>query len=342
MEIDTAAGSEAPPETPAMPETAAGSRWARAAGIACWSAVALVGLFTVVRLFGLERTWYVDTFMAFSPYVALLSVFPLVFAIALRRWRATVVAAVCTAILVTLIAPRTIGGPDPGPGPRLRVMSSNMKVGAADPATLVSLVRTHQVDVLALEEYTTAAQAALTAAGLRTLLPYAAEHALPGSAYGSGIFSRYPLSDEGYQQLAAGFGSEYATIHVPGALPLVVYAVHSVAPITPPTDPNWALSLHQQPPATPHGEVKLLIGDFNATLDHARLRALLATGYRDIATVLGDGLDTTWPYDGRPIPPIAIDHVFADPRIGAVYYGSGQVPRTDHKAIWATLTLPPA
>jgi hypothetical protein len=42
----------------------------------------------------------------------------------------------------------------------------------------------------------------------------------------------------------------------------------------------------------------------------------------------------------QPEPPVVLDHVFADPRIGAIRYGTAQVPSTDHKAIYATLTLP--
>ena len=42
--------------------------------------------------------------------------------------------------------------------------------------------------------------------------------------------------------------------------------------------------------------MRLLVGDFNATLDHAALRRLLDTGYRDAASVVGQGMTPTcWP-----------------------------------------------
>ena len=51
-------------------------------------------------------------------------------------------------------------------------MSVNLRLGQADPASIVDLVRTRDVDVLTLQEFTPAAEAALAGAGLTALLPY--------------------------------------------------------------------------------------------------------------------------------------------------------------------------
>jgi endonuclease/exonuclease/phosphatase (EEP) superfamily protein YafD len=87
------------------------------------------------------------------------------------------------------------------------------------------------------------------------------------------------------------------------------------------------------------GPVRLLLGDFNATLDHSVLRRLLATGYRDAADVRGDGMGTTWPYD-KLFPRIALDHVLADRRVGVRAFAIHAVPRSDHRALYAELVLP--
>ena len=107
---------------------------------------------------------------------------------------------------------------------------------------------------------------------------------------------------------------------------------------------DWIASLDQEPVASPKGTVRMLAGDFNATFDQAPLRKLLATGYVDVASQLGDGMVPTWPYDGRAIPPVPItlDHVLVDPRIGVATFGARPMPGTDHKAIYATVTLPSA
>jgi endonuclease/exonuclease/phosphatase (EEP) superfamily protein YafD len=87
--------------------------------------------------------------------------------------------------------------------------------------------------------------------------------------------------------------------------------------------------------------VRVLAGDFNATLDHALLRRLLDTGYRDAAATVGAGLVGTWgPYDGDPIPPVVIDHVLADRRVGVVAVSVHRVPGSDHRAVLASLTPP--
>jgi endonuclease/exonuclease/phosphatase (EEP) superfamily protein YafD len=311
--------------------------------VACWVLVCGWVVFTVVRVFGLERTWYGDTIMAFTPYIAIGSLLPLVLALMLRRWRALAVAVLTTLALATQFVPRAIGQPNPGHGPTLRVMTQNMKVGGADPVAIVGLVRAQRIDLLAVEEYTPAAEDALASAGLTALLPFRATHPLAG-ATGSAIYSRYPLTTTGNQPLAGGFGDEYAIVTVPGALPLEFYAVHTRAPVAPGTQADWARSIAQQPAATSHGTVRMLAGDFNATFDQTPLRHLLATGYVDVASQLGDGLEPTWPYDGRLIPPvpITIDHMFVDPRIGSVSFGTQVVHGTDHKAVFATITLPPA
>jgi endonuclease/exonuclease/phosphatase (EEP) superfamily protein YafD len=313
--------------------------WRLGTGGVCWVFAVALAAFAIMRLFGLERTWYLDTLIAFTPYVGLLSLLLIPTTILARRRWTTVIAVAAAVALLAVLVPRALGGPDPGPGPRLHVLSSNMKLGAADPATIVALVKLHRTDVLALDEYTPQAQQGLTAAGIGGVFRYSAQTPMPG-ATGSAIFSRYPLRDTGYRPLAGGFGQEYATVTVPGALPLIIEAVHPEAPAVPSANAVWAAGLDAEPAATPQGPVRLLIGDFNATLDHRRLRTLIGTGYRDIATQMGDGLDTTWPFDGRPVPPIMLDHVLADKRIGAVRFGTAFMPGSDHKAIYATLTLP--
>ena len=85
----------------------------------------------------------------------------------------------------------------------------------------------------------------------------------------------------------------------------------------------------------------ILAGDFNATLDHSVLRSLISTGYRDAADVVGKGFVGTWgPYDGDRIPPVTLDRVLADKRIGVVDVAVFDLAGSDHRPVMATLTLP--
>jgi endonuclease/exonuclease/phosphatase family metal-dependent hydrolase len=300
----------------------------------------------VVRLGGWERGILVQ-FFAFTPYVAAWAVLPLLIALIARRWLAASVAAVTVAMLVVCVLPRVLTDPDRGPatGVALHVLTGNMLAGRADPAAIVALVRDHDVSVLTLQEYTGAAQAGLTAAGLDTLLPYSAP-ALPLATdpfgtTGSAFYSRYPITGAGVRRNGGGFQQAYGTIQPPGAGPLLVESAHPAAPYAVAAVADWRADLDAQPVADPDAVPRILLGDFNATLDHQPLRRLLAHGYRDAAAADGKGLIGTWgPYRGRLIPPVTIDHVLVDERIGVAAVSVYGLPRSDHRAVLADLWVP--
>jgi endonuclease/exonuclease/phosphatase (EEP) superfamily protein YafD len=276
--------------------------------------------------------------LAFTPYAAAGSLVVLAAASAVRRWRLAGAALATTAVLLACVAPRAVSdGSRVRAGAHLRVLTVNMWVGSADAATIVGLVRTHRVDVLAVQELTTPGRRALDAAGLAGLLPHRVSYVEP---HVSGLFSRFPLRDDGVRVLPSAFGQARATVAVPGAAPVAVESVHTYAPIGARARDRWVVDLAHEPPATVDGPVRLLIGDFNATLDHAPLRRLLATGYRDAGDVRGAGFAATWPDSGHAVPPVTIDHVLADRRVGVLDYRVFRVRGTDHRAVYAELVLP--
>jgi endonuclease/exonuclease/phosphatase (EEP) superfamily protein YafD len=294
----------------------------------------------LVRLLGLEdHAWPLVAAMAYTTYAALLALLPVALALALRRWVVAGIAALVALCLAACVVPRGLGGPDRAHGPALRAMTSNLRVGGADPGTLVALVRRQGVDLLALQEFTPRAEEALRDAGLERLLPYHAAYPVDGVG-GAALYSRYPLRDTGFRPLPPFFGQAYATLDVPGAVPVLVESAHPCAPSDPSRITDWRHDLAAEPRAIPHGPVRLLLGDFNATLDHAPLRALIGSGYRDAASVVGAGFVPTWPYDGRLLPKTTIDHVLADQRIGVRRVSAYPIPDTDHRALFAELTLP--
>lgn len=294
----------------------------------------------LVRSFGLEdHVWPLLAALAFTPYVAALALLPLVVALVLRRWVVAVVAGLVAVTLAVCVLPRAFGAAEPPRGPTLRVLTANLRVGGGDPGSVVRLVRGYDVDLLAMQEFTPAAEQALRDAGLEALLPFQAAYPVDGVG-GAALYSRYPLADVGYRPLPPFFGQAYATVRVPGAVPVLVESVHPCAPSDPSRTGDWRRDLASEPRATPHGPVRLLLGDFNSTLDHAPLRALLDSGYRDAASVVGAGFVATWPYDGKWVPGTTLDHVLADPRIGVRAVSAHTVPNSDHRALYAQLTLP--
>ncbi|GIF50919.1 endonuclease/exonuclease/phosphatase family metal-dependent hydrolase [Asanoa ferruginea] len=314
-----------------------------AAAVACWLAVAPGVAWTAIRLGGWERGPLVQL-IAYTPYTAGLTVVPLIGALALRRWRAAAVAALSLAALAGVVLPRALpaGAADTG-GPRLRVLTANVKHGEADPAALVRLVREHHIDVLAVQELNTVVIAGLDAAGIGTLLPHRIVND-PTIYVNGGLYSRVPLTGAGIHQDRSGFTQAYATVTLPGAAPLVVESVHSCAPLTVADVPCWFAGLRGQSPATPDGPIRLLMGDFNATVDHQPMRALLDTGYDDAAIKTGHGLKGTWrPIDRSfKLPPIAIDHILIDPRVAVREFAVWPLPGSDHSAVFAEVSLPPS
>jgi endonuclease/exonuclease/phosphatase family metal-dependent hydrolase len=246
--------------------------------------------------------------------------------------------------MAATVLPRAVPDADRGAasGAALTVLTANLLVGGADPATVVALVREHDVAVLAVQEFTPDAEAGLRAAGLSALLPHQQLGAEVGTT-GSGLYSRYPITAGGVRRNGGGFTQAYGTIQAPGAPPVLVESAHPLAPYALGVLDDWRDDLAAEPRATPAGPLRILLGDFNSTLDHQPLRALIDSGYADAADVAGAGLIGTWgPYDGDAIPPVTIDHVLVDQRIGVGTVSVHGLPRSDHRAVLARLTIPPA
>ncbi|MFF5214703.1 endonuclease/exonuclease/phosphatase family protein [Micromonospora sp. NPDC000442] len=313
-------------------------------GLLCWLAVVPGAGWALARSIGLDRGPLVQA-LAFTPYVTLGSLAPLVLALALRRRAPAFVAALTTLALVALVAPRALPAPQPNAaGPTVRVLTANLLAGAADREAVVELVRTRQVDLLLVQELTPAAEAGLDRLGLDRLLAHRQLNPVVGTP-GSGLYARHPLSDGGIRRLrsAWGFTQAYATVAVPGAPPVRVESAHPAAPYAIDQVEFWRADLAAQPAATPDGPLSILAGDFNATLDHGPLRTLLGTGYVDAAASVGAGLTGTWgPYDGDPIPPVVIDHVLVDRRIAVRDVTVHPLPGSDHRMVLAELRLPTA
>ncbi|MEV5765536.1 endonuclease/exonuclease/phosphatase family protein [Micromonospora sp. NPDC052213] len=323
-------------------ERVTGSRAGRSGTALCWAAVAPGAAWAALRLAGLDHGPLVQL-LAFTPYVAAGSLLPLVLALALRRRWPAVVAAMVTTALVAVVTPRALPAGQPSAaGPTVRVLTANLLAGAADARALVDLVERHRVDVLTVQEFTPGAAAELDRLGLDRLLPHRHLDPQPGTV-GSGLYARFPVDEGGVRRNRGGWGFDqaYGTVTVPGAPPVRVESAHPAAPYAVDQVGHWRTDLAAQPPATPDGPLRILAGDFNATLDHAPLRALLATGYVDAADEVGAGLTGTWgPYDGDPIPPVTIDHVLVDRRIAVRAVAVHRVPGSDHRAVLAELRLP--
>jgi endonuclease/exonuclease/phosphatase family metal-dependent hydrolase len=311
--------------------------------IVSWPLAAGCGLAALIRVFGLDRGLPLVQAMSFTPYVALGSIVAAAVAGLSRQWWALGVAGVAAVALLFCVVPRGVAAADPSHGGApITVMSLNLRIGGADAQSIVDLVREAQVDVLALQEYTPDAEHSLMEAGLADLLPYRESRPSVGAS-GSAVFSRVPLTDQGSRVASPdGFFQAYGTLEPVAGTPFVIESVHPVPPLNAEHTRRWAAGLRNQVRADAPGPPRILAGDFNATLDHSALRELLDTGYRDAAAEAGEGFTPTWPfYGGRSLitPRIALDHVLVPPGVGVRDFRVVTVPRTDHRAIIAMLSV---
>jgi endonuclease/exonuclease/phosphatase family metal-dependent hydrolase len=130
-----------------------------------------------------------------------------------------------------------------------------------------------------------------------------------------------------------------AAVAVPGAGEVEVASVHTAPPTGSTAIETWEEGLDALPATGETDTLTLLVGDFNATLDHAAFRDVVDRGYVDAGDATGEGLRFTWP-ERLQRPGVTIDHVLADERIAITGYDVHELPDSDHRAVSAVLRLP--
>ncbi len=302
---------------------------AKVAAGAVWLVVAGVAAVFLMRIVGFEA----------GPASYAIAVVPwLTFAIAglavvvalFRQWKLTVAAGTLALLGAAWLAPLVFPGPAGG-DTILTVATMNLRYGSADPDEMVAIVVDSGVDVLALEELTPEAVAALASAGLEDVLPFAAAQPAPGAS-GTAIYSRYPLAG-----IADVEGLYFETVSAHVAAPggdIAIFAVHPRPPHPRNTD-GWLEDMRalKRILADQEGPV-LVAGDFNSTRDHAAFREVLALGFRDAADQAGAGFLPTYPARHKFGPLVAIDHVLTrDAGLRATSATTFTVRGTDHRAV---------
>jgi endonuclease/exonuclease/phosphatase (EEP) superfamily protein YafD len=303
-----------------------------------WLPVIPVVLWTLARVLGLDRGFPLAPLMAFTPYAAIAALFVAGVAVALRNWAAAAVTGLAMLTLAAAVLPRAVGSGtvDATGHETLTVLSTNVHHGTADPEALVALVDRLHPDLLSVQELTPSFARKLRAAGLGSRLPNAKLEVGP-SASGAGLYSSLPMTGLGGGQ-PFFFRMPRAELTLPDGRRARVVGIHPFPPLRGNVD-IWEEALESLP-STGSGTPWLLVGDFNATLDQSQLRDILDRGYRDAGEVAGMGLEPTFPQNRHLIPPVTIDHVLADRRLGVVEYSVESLPGSDHRAVHAQLALP--
>ena len=353
-----------------MKSRSSSRRWHLSSAL-CALPVAVVSVFRAV-----PAPWPapVVQLVAFTPWLVLPAGAALVLALPARRpWAALPAGALLALQLFWLFPPdrvadRFLARPadplqgqeqdtarDTGqrPAAELKVMTLNAWKGQADAAEVVRLVRENGVGLLAVQELSPALERRLDAEGLGALLPHRISRSRDGAG-GGAVYSTHPIVP-----LDSVDGSAF---HMPtvqleldaGGRPagLTVTNVHTKAPVWGRAG-QWRSELAALGRLAARPGNVLMLGDFNATLDHAEFRQMLegsagaGTGGTGSGGPLVDAgaaalarLVPTWPMAGPPLPGVVIDHIVTGPQVRSRRYSVLPVAGSDHAAVLATLSVP--
>lgn len=282
-----------------------------------------------------------------SPYGSLAALAGLVLAASCRRH---VLSILSTAVLVTTLAVQISWyyldhRADYGAYQAIRVLSSNLRYGQADPSLVVQLA-TNSADVITVAELTPEAVQRFLQAGIEKAFPYS--HLIPSSgAGGVGIWSRYPLTPLTVPR-HSGVKIRAAQMQIPGVpLDPLLASLHVYSPVggDANTISEWRsgmegakaqldyLAQYAGPAAT------IIGGDYNSTPDMREFRDLLTSGYEDAVDETGAGFAPTFPSNTWYPPLLTIDHVLTR-NASASSIRTIDIPGSDHRALLATVRIP--
>jgi endonuclease/exonuclease/phosphatase (EEP) superfamily protein YafD len=282
-----------------------------------------------------------------APYISLSSVAGVVVAVSCRRLVLSICAvAVMTVALAVQISWYFLDRPaNIGAYQNIRVLSSNLRHGQADPAFFVRLA-TDNADVITVSELTPDEVERLKRSGIDNAFPYS--HVIPApGAGGIGIWSRYQLSVLSAPRHSS-VNMPADRLEIPGLRfePLLA-SVHVYSPVAGDTNTvaDWrggmaGSKVQLDNFARTAGPAAVIVGgDYNSTPDMRQFRDLLTNGYRDAVEQSGSGFAPTFPSNRKFPPLITIDHVITR-NATAASVRTIEVPGSDHRALLVTVRVP--
>lgn len=310
----------------------------RAANVVLAVLTVLTGFPTLVRLVGDHEVMPFVLVTCTVPYLVIPLVLLLVAHAVLRHKALSAGTAVLLVLNAWWFVPLYVADA-PGKGTALTVMTANLRYGEGDPFTIVRLVQSEHVDLLATQELTTAEVDNLRGAGLLNDLPYFTGTPDPKDGPdGSGLWSRYPITAQ--KEWPTRFSSPGAVVHAPSG-DLLVRVAHAAPPVAVErgTYKRDVSVLKEQVAALPTSLPTILLGDFNATVDNSLIRDLEGSRFHDAGELAGSGWVRTWSQHPGSRPLLGLDHVLVDKRFGVRSTSVRDVPRSDHRALVARLVL---
>ena len=309
---------------------------------------------------GLDGKRYIPLIVAFVPWMAVLSAAILLISLISRRRVLAVISALClltqlvwhagflyprvslSSAARTAVASATASVDDR----YARLMTLNTRNGQADAAQIVRTVREQHVEVLALQELNASMISRLNEAGIRELLPYSVVANTSSSDNGgvNGLWSDAPMTERTGDLIPIEASSiPAASIDFDGTL-IRFGSVHPFSP-RPSNQGLWDRGLGTISQLQDDDHTFVLMGDFNATWDHASFRYLLGGRFVDAGENAGEWFHMTYPANKRlfgwiPVPAaVEIDHIVHDRSVVVGDLDAVTIAGSDHKALLGTLEV---
>ncbi|KJC63838.1 endonuclease/exonuclease/phosphatase family protein [Agreia bicolorata] len=265
---------------------------------------------------------------------------------AVAIWKRRIALSITAAALVACQIVLMVGAigwhgaqPLPADEQAIRLVSANVLYDNQHIRELGDDIAAEEPDVVVLQEVTPEVLTELGRSDLWTMYPYRMTAPEP-LFHGAATFSKYPI-DDGHSIDVGGSPMLLTDLQTPSGT-LRVINVHTVAPLTTQDARSWAgqfPDLAKMVSTSPYPIV--LAGDFNATLDHAPLDALVDGDVRDAFQEAGSGFGNTWPEWGGPLPPLMrLDHILVNDEIQVGSVVEEVSIGSDHRRLNVELGLP--
>jgi endonuclease/exonuclease/phosphatase family metal-dependent hydrolase len=309
---------------------------------------ALVVIYLLLRIVFGDQFWPVALFSTFLHYALLPAFVLLPVMLKVRRWPTAAMLAVNAAAFLWLFGglffPQLSAPAHTGV---LTVMTYNVADGSIAPDDLVSVLRTSEADIIALQELS-GEQAIAIERDLGDMYPHQALYGY--GVAGKGLLSRYPILEEELFYLEAHRLPYLRTIVAvdkegwgQGVVDVTVIAAHPPPPgisrLRYSVNPLATVEITSLAQMSTTGEPIIFMGDFNMVDQHDNYRILADAGLKDAFRTAGWGFGPTWPaHKMEPLRPIfRLDYIWYSTHIQAVRAWVGQGPGSDHLPVLAEL-----
>jgi endonuclease/exonuclease/phosphatase (EEP) superfamily protein YafD len=221
--------------------------------------------------------------------------------------------------------------------PHLRIASANVRYDNLVHRPLLAELQRADADIIVMEEVTPAWWKAIATSSLLRTHPDVARAVRPDPG-GMVVLSRHPLTHVVVHH-AGGWPIITATVEV-GGRPVHLAGVHLVAPLET-FERNQRAERRITLIARHLARPRVVVGDFNASPYNRWFHQLLDLGLRDAHESVGRPFATTWPNGLHLVPPLLLDHLFADPSIIPLAVREGRGEGSDHRPIVVDLAVTP-